>query len=683
MWETLPEFGTGVLYAVLVAAAYTFALSVAAGRGRPRLLQSARLGAYATAALVLLGVLLLAYAFVTHDFRIRYVSRYSNRSTEWWYLLTALWGGQDGSLLWWSLLLSGYTASCVWWLKGRYRHLQPYVIATLMVIIAFFAVLMLFAANPFETNLAGPRMDGDGLNVSLRNFYMIIHPPSLYIGFVGCSIPFAFAVAALITGRLDNEWIVAVRKWMLFAWLFLTIGNALGMAWAYEELGWGGYWAWDPVENASFLPWFSATAFMHSVMLQERRDLAKLWNAFLVIFTFVLSLVGTYLTRSGIVSSVLAFASGDVGYWFLGFILVVSLGGLLLWAFRIFDFRSKEKIESVASREAVFVINNMILIAIPLGILFMTLYPKITATFGSGAKTLGITYYNTVMNPFFVAMLGLTALGPMFGWVRSSKKRVLRNALVPALASIPVACGIQGLSVLIKSGHGAPLSFFEHLYPTFMINYAGAFILTSLCYELGRTVLFRVQRRSQSWGDALNHLAFQHHRRLGGYVCHMGLAILSIGVVNSSMFKSKEEIILRHGERTAVGPYEVEFKEKSVEPNSVEESLPYTATRIQLEVFRNDKRVGRLVPERRDYPVTQYRPQPTGTTEPKILSLMQGFLHEDLYVFFRETHVPGDVRFEFYRNPLISLIWIGWIIMLSGAAWAAVPLGGRRVGLSD
>jgi hypothetical protein len=240
MWQSLPEFGTGVLYAVLVTAAYTFAVALAAGRGQPRLLQSARYGAYATAALTLFAVALLAYAFITHDFRIRYVARYSDRSMPTGYLFTALWGGQDGSLLWWTFLLAGYTAACVAWLRGRYRHLQPYVIATLMAIFGFFGVLMLFAANPFEASIAGARPDGEGLNPLLQNYWMVIHPPSLYMGFVGCSVPFAFCVAALATGRLDNEWIVAVRKWMLFAFLFLSIGNGLGMAWAYEELGWGG-----------------------------------------------------------------------------------------------------------------------------------------------------------------------------------------------------------------------------------------------------------------------------------------------------------------------------------------------------------------------------------------------------------------------------------------------------------
>ncbi|RYZ63368.1 MAG: heme lyase CcmF/NrfE family subunit, partial [Proteobacteria bacterium] len=270
MWS-LPMFGSVVLLAVLLAASYTFTVALAAGHsGRLRTLAAARFGAYGTVALVGVAVLVLAYAFLSHDFRLRYVAHYSDRGMPTHFLLTALWGGQDGSLLWWLFLLSVYIGSCVYWLGNRYQQLQPYVIATLMTVVGFFAVLMLFAANPFSTSLAGAKADGEGLNPLLQNFYMIIHPPSLYVGFVGCSIPFAFAVAALVTGRLDTEWIRAARKWALFSWLFLAIGNTLGMLWAYEELGWGGYWAWDPVENAAFLPFIVMSAYLHSVMIQER-----------------------------------------------------------------------------------------------------------------------------------------------------------------------------------------------------------------------------------------------------------------------------------------------------------------------------------------------------------------------------------------------------------------------------
>jgi cytochrome c-type biogenesis protein CcmF len=332
--STFPGFAASLVLGAMVVASYTFAVALAAGADRRlRTLQAARLGAYGTVALIGVAVLCLAYAFVTHDFRIRYVAHYSDRSMPLVYLLTALWGGQDGSILWWLFLLSVYIGTCVRWLGHRYLDLQPYIIATLMAVVLFFCVLMAFPANPFATNLSGARADGEGLNPLLQNYWMIIHPPCLYTGFVGCSIPFAFAVAALVTGRLDHEWIVASRKWTLFAWMFLGIGNTLGMLWAYEELGWGGYWGWDPVENAAFMPFISASAYVHSVMIQERRGLLKVWNVFLICLTFFLTIFGTFLTRSGMIASVHSFAQSSIGTYFVVFLLalVAFAATLVMW----------------------------------------------------------------------------------------------------------------------------------------------------------------------------------------------------------------------------------------------------------------------------------------------------------------------------------------------------------------
>jgi len=326
MWNTFPLFGSTLLLCVMVAASYTFSVSLVAGaNGRPRTLQAARFGAYGTVALIGTCVICLAYAFISHDFRLRYVAHYSDRSMTTAYLLTALWGGQDGSLLWWLFLLSLYIGVCVKWLGRKHLELQPYILATLMAVVLFFCVLMAFAANPFSTSVAGARPDGEGLNPLLQNYWMIIHPPSLYCGFVGCTIPFAFAVAALATGRLDSEWIVACRKFVLFSWMFLAIGNTLGMIWAYEELGWGGYWAWDPVENAAFMPLLSATAFLHSVMIQERRGLFKVWNVILVSLTFMMTIFGTFLTRSGAIASVHSFAQSSIGTYFVWFLFLTFI----------------------------------------------------------------------------------------------------------------------------------------------------------------------------------------------------------------------------------------------------------------------------------------------------------------------------------------------------------------------
>jgi cytochrome c-type biogenesis protein CcmF len=334
MWTSLPLFGSAALLAVMLAAAYTFSVSLVAGaNGRPRTLQAARLGAYGTVTLVGVAVLCLSYAFVTHDFRLRYVTAHSDRSMPTVYLLTALWGGQDGSILWWLFLLGVYIGACVKWLGKRFLELQPYIIATLMVVVLFFCVVMTFSANPFSQSISGAAADGQGMNPLLQNYWMIIHPPCLYTGFVGCTVPFAFAVAALVTGRLDHEWILASRKWTLFAWMFLAIGNTLGALWAYESLGWGGYWGWDPVENAAFLPLLTASAFIHSVMIQERRGMLKVWNVCLICLTFFLTIFGTFLTRSGVIASVHSFAQSSIGNYFVAFLglLFVSSATLIFY----------------------------------------------------------------------------------------------------------------------------------------------------------------------------------------------------------------------------------------------------------------------------------------------------------------------------------------------------------------
>ena len=341
MWQTFPLFGSTLLLCVMVVASYTFAVSLIAGtNGSPRTLQAARFGAYGTVVLIGACVLCLAYAFVSHDFRLRYVAHYSDRSMPISYLLTSLWGGQDGSLLWWLFLLALYIGTCVFSMGKKHLALQPYILATMMGVVVFFCVLMAFAANPFATGIGGARTDGEGLNPLLQNFYMIIHPPSLYTGFVGCTIPFAYAVAALATGRLDTEWIVAARKFTLFSWMFLGIGNTLGMLWAYEELGWGGYWAWDPVENAAFLPFLTASAFIHSVMIQERRGLLKVWNVSLVCLTFFMTIFGTFLTRSGAIASVHSFAQSSIGTYFVYFLVLVAVFVLTMILYRWPELRS-------------------------------------------------------------------------------------------------------------------------------------------------------------------------------------------------------------------------------------------------------------------------------------------------------------------------------------------------------
>ncbi len=686
MWLTLPGFGTLVIYGILLMAAYTFAISLAAGQGRPRLLDSARLGAYATSALILCGVLLLAYAFVTHDFRIRYVSRYSDRSMSTTYLLTSLWGGQDGSLLWWTFLLGGYTAGAVRWMKGRYRELQPYVIATLMVIVAFFAILMIFAANPFEQNLSGPKAEGDGLNPLLQNYWMIIHPPCLYMGFVGCAVPFAFAVAALVTGRLDSEWIVAVRKWMLFAFLFLSIGNVLGMIWAYEVLGWGGFWAWDPVENAACLPWFTASAYVHSTMIQERRNMLKVWNVVLICMTFALTIFGTFLTRSGLIASVHSFAKSDIGpyfTYFLGFIIAVS-AGLLAW--RLPQLRSKARIESLASREAMFVVNNWALLGGMVFILVATSFPLISEALADRKVTVGPPFYNKWMAPIGLVIFALMGLAPLFGWKKTSGESLKKAFTFPLAALFGAALlhGLFGSSIgapplveppKLEGGVGAALfARVSSVLPLVTVSLA-AFNLAVVLQEFQRGISAR-RSSSQKKGEqesvlvALVRLVDKSRRRYGGYVVHVGITCMFLGFVGSA-WTLEQEAVLDPGQRTTLGGYELTYKGTRMCPGNPACSPAEQAEMgkrmlfADLDVSKNGRSLGTVHPAK-----FIYTSPPQTTSE---VGLIRG-LRSDLYTVLAVAD-PQTKRatFKVYVNPFVSWIWVGLAVLIFGCTLSLWP----------
>jgi cytochrome c-type biogenesis protein CcmF len=460
MWNTFPLFGSTLLLAIMVVASYTFAVSLSAGAsGRIKTLHAARLGAYGTVALIGVSVLSLAYAFVSHDFRLRYVAHYSDRSMPTAYLLTALWGGQDGSLLWWLFLLSLYIGGCVWMLGKKHLELQPYVLATLMGVVIFFCVLMAFAANPFATGVAGARADGEGLNPLLQNFYMIIHPPSLYTGFVGCSIPFAFGVAALATGRLDAEWFQACRKFTLFALLFLAIGNTLGMLWAYEELGWGGYWAWDPVENAAFMPMLSLAAFVHSVMIQERRGMMKVWNVFLICLTFFMTIFGTFLTRSGAIASVHSFAQSSIGEYFLWFLVMVAAFCATLIMYRWPELRNlapetRDEANAPANRTYASTVLTVVAAiggAVSAAAITHKLSPDVTRTYGAASVAFVATF--------------LVLRAPFARFVAASPTNLLRAASMSAgwIVTFATAPGVWVLSSNAVQNASARVAIFSIL----------------------------------------------------------------------------------------------------------------------------------------------------------------------------------------------------------------------------
>jgi cytochrome c-type biogenesis protein CcmF len=673
MWQSLPELGTGVLYAILVAAAYTIGVSLVAGTTRrPRFLEAARLGALGTVALVCVATLMLAYAFVTHDYRIRYVARYSDRSMPLPYLFAALWGGQDGSLLWWAFLLSLYTGACVVWIKGKYRELAPWVIATLMSIMTFFMVLMLFAANPFWTSVAGARPDGEGLNPLLQNFYMAIHPPSLYTGFVGCAVPFSFSIAALITGRLDNEWVVASRKWMLFAWMFLSIGNALGMIWAYEELGWGGYWAWDPVENAACLPWFTASAYLHSTMTQERRGMLKVWNVVLVMTTFLLTIFGTFLTRSGMIASVHSFAQSDIGKYFVGYMGVVigACLGLIVW--RLPRLRSEGRIESALSREATFVVNNWALLGMMTFILVATVFPKISELWGEQV-TVGPPFFNRWLVPPGLAVFALMGAGPLFGWRKTSE-----SALYKAFA-IPL--GVMGAMIVLHLSFGARLGFpaiveSPTIYPGILgtilqkIGAAVPLVGVALCafntaviiQEFSRGAAAR-RRTNPEEGlfTAIVRLVAKSRRRYGGYVVHFGIVLMFLGFTGKS-WDVDREASLSPGQSLNVAGYNIKYEGPRMEVDPSKRMVFADVTVSKLD----GSKLGGLSPAK-----FIYRKMPESpTTE---VAMMHS-LRDDVYVVVGTVNPTSKVAsFHFHVNALVSWIWFGVIVLVFGAVTAMWP----------
>jgi cytochrome c-type biogenesis protein CcmF len=687
--QSLPEFGTAVLYAVLVAAAYTFAVAVRAGRQHTRWLKAARWGAYGTSTLVLLGVLLLAYAFVTHDFRIRYVARYSDRSMSIPFLLASLWGGQDGSLLWWLFLTSLYLVAVVRWLENRYRALAPWVIATLMVIVGFFAALMLFAANPFETSLSGAPADGTGLNPLLRSPWMIVHPPALYLGFVGCSVPFAFAVAALVTGRLGNEWIVAVRKWMLFTWLFLTIGNVLGMIWAYEELGWGGYWEWDPVENASLLPWLTASAYLHSTIIQERRNLLKLWNVALISITFLLTILGTALTRAGLVSSVHSFAESNLGPFFGVFLLLTALLCVGLVAWRYASLRAEAHIESVLSREAMFLANNWSLLGVMLLVLAGTLYPLVGQWLAGEKAVLRSPWFNLWVVPFGVVVFLLMGMAPLFGW-RKTSPEALRRAFVVPLGS---AAGVAVLHVAFGKAVGLPW-FVENkarfpgllerplgtLYATLPLCVVAlaAFNLAVVVQEFWRGVSARRSGQGASREGiliALVRLVEKSRRRYGGYVVHLGVTAMFVGFVGNA-WTIDHEATLMPGERFEIGSYSLTYRGTRVCPGNAvcppeQTSRDKRMLFCDLEVKRGGRDLGVISPAKFVY--RGWSEQPTSEVA------MRTSLREDLYAVVGSVdEISGRATFQLHVNPFVVWIWVGALLSLVGATISLWPELARR-----
>src|SRR5437660_6784505 len=447
------SLGTFLLLSAFVVCSYALVASVVGARRRSRRLIESGIGAfYLIAALMTVASAVIVNAFLTNDFSIKYVAHYSDSVQPLFYKITSYWGGLDGSIMFWVFLLSVFGSTAVYVNRERHRELIPYVVATISTVQMFFLYLMVVDKNPFTTFLTSPPADGRGLNSLLQNYWMAIHPPSLYTGFVGMCIPFAFGIAALITGHLDDSWLRAVRRWTMFSWLFLSFGLTLGMIWAYEVLGWGGYWGWDPVENAGLLPWFTATAFLHSVMVQERRSMLRVWNVTLVIVTFFLTIFGTFMTRSGVVSSVHAFGEDPaLARMFTGFMIVIVTFSFGLVIYRLPLLRARNELDSWASREAAFLLNNWILLFPAFFVLFATMFPTLSEAVRGDRLTVGPTFFNTWMLPIGLILLTLTGIGPLLAWRRSTLANLREQFLWPTTAAVATGLALAASGVRVWS----------------------------------------------------------------------------------------------------------------------------------------------------------------------------------------------------------------------------------------
>ena len=543
----------------------------------------------------------------------------------------------------------------VWVNRGRNRELMPVVIAVLMGIGVFFLSLLSFVTSPFETLAVAPA-EGRGLNPLLQNFYMQIHPPLLYLGYVGLSVPFAFAIAALVTRRLDTGWITSIRRWTILSWLFLGTGILLGAKWAYETLGWGGYWAWDPVENAAFMPWLVATAFLHSIMVQERRGMLKVWNMVLVILTFSLCLFGTFLTRSGIIASVHAFGESTLGPFFLAFIAVVLVGSIGLLITRLPLLRSQHSLESYLSREAIFLFNNLLLVGLAFAVFWGTMFPILSEAARGEKITVGQGYYEQVATPIGIALLILTGVGPLVAWRKASAAQLRRRFVVPLLVAAIAAIPLLALTDLSRSPTAAATVI------------AGVFVVCCIGGEFWRGMRVRHALGGVSWPGSLVSIVARNRRRYGGYLVHLGIVVLFIGLAGSKGFATEADIAVREGERAQVAGYTLVN-----EGSSTTEDAHKLTTSVAIGIFSGTERVGTLHPG-----VIRYAVDDTRASQVAIDSAPS----RDLYLFLFTLEDDGLARISVFVNPLVMWIWIAGGIMLAGglvAAWPGPPSGRREL----
>jgi cytochrome c-type biogenesis protein CcmF len=643
MTGTLGHF---VLFLALGMSLYAAGVAVYAARGgREAWLASSRNAVLAHFCLVTLALFLLEYALITSDFSLRYVANNSTRGSLTRYKIAGLWGSLEGSILLWAWLQALFSTLVVARYHDRHHALMPYVQAVLQAISAFFLLIMTFAVNPFAP-IAPVPPDGRGLNPLLEVTDMLVHPLLLYLGYVGFSVPFAFAMAALITGRLSEEWLKITRRWTVVAWVLLTGGILYGGWWSYRTLGWGGYWAWDPVENASFMPWLTGTAFIHSVMIQERKRMLKVWNLLLVTLTFALVIFGTFLTRSGILASVHAFADGPVGILFLGFLALVLLFSLGLIAYRADRLKGHGELDSMVSRESAFLLNNVVLIGICFTVFLGTIFPLLTEAIRGTKISVGTPYFNRVAAPLGMALLLLMGIGPLIAWGRASLNNLRRNFLKP------VGVAVAGTALTFALGvrqTEALLAFF-----------CCFFVVGTVAWEFVTATRARAGSTGEGVLQAFATLLLKSRRRYGGLIVHLGVVIVVIGIAVSSMYKVEHESTLKQKERLEIGPYTIQF-------NGLQASEQPTHILVwaNLTVSKRGMPLAELRPGQRFYPNQQ---TPFASVDARY------HWTEDFYTILSAFERDGSgATIKAMINPMISWIWIGGCVILLGVLVAVLP----------
>ena len=643
----MATLGTFVLLAALVTCAYAISASVAGARRRSWRLVESGVGAfYLVAALMTVASGVIIHAFVTNNYAIRYVQQKSNAALPLAYKIAAYWGGLEGSILFWVFLLSIFGALAVYVNRERHRELIPYVVATIAVTEMFFIFVMIVHNNPFSTSLTTPA-DGQGLTPLLQNFYMAIHPPSLYVGFVAMTIPFAFAMAALITGHLDDAWLRAVRIWTMTGWLFLTFGLTLGMLWAYEELGWGGYWMWDPVENAGLLPWFTATAFLHSVTVQERRGMLRIWNMTLVITTFFLTIFGTFMTRSGVVQSVHAFGEDpELARMFTVFMVLIVTVSFGLVIYRLPILRSRNELDSWISREAAFLVNNWILLFSAMFVLFATMFPTLSEAIRGERLTVGPPFFNKWMLPIGLTLLLLTGVGPMLAWRKSTVANLIQQFLWPVSAALITAGALVAMGVRVwSSGICFALC---------------AFTFTTIAQEFIRGAQVRRGATGTDVVTAAIGLIGRSKRRYGGYIVHVGIVLMFLGFAGEG-FKAEEQVTMTPGQEVTIRQFTIRHDALRVTSDAQKQMITG-----QVSIFVDGKAAGTMLPSKWFFNQRDSEP----TTETAIRRRVS----EDLYIVLAGYDAgPQQAVYTITVNPLVNWIWFGFGILALGTGIAMLP----------